>query len=59
MKDDLKRLLNEFLTETYKYRTEKVNVQFTDKSLERYEYKTREATLTDLIDWLNDRIESD
>jgi len=59
MKDDLKRLLNEFLDETRKYRTEKVNTQLTDKMPESYKYKTREATLSDLIDWLNNNIGSD
>jgi hypothetical protein len=57
MKDSLKRLLNDFLEETRKYRTEKISTQMTSSMPESYEDKTREATLTDLVDWLNDNLD--
>ena len=57
MKDDLKRLLNEFLYETRRYRQEERDLQFSDRMPPKKETYTREATLTDLIDWLNDRID--
>jgi ribosomal protein L11 len=57
MKDDLIRLLKEFLEETRDYRTEKIDVQLTDKMPKKYEDKLREPTLYDLINWLNGDIE--
>ena len=54
MKDDLKRLMNEFLSETREERVEKINTRFTKDMPESFEHIVREPTLSDLIDWLND-----
>ena len=57
MKDDLKRLFNEFIEKTRKARQVKIDLQFTDKMPKKHTYKTREATLDDFILWLNDDLE--
>jgi hypothetical protein len=57
MKEDLKRLLNEFIQETINYRTEKKDMRLTDKMPEKYEWVTRQPTFEDLLDWLNNNIE--
>jgi hypothetical protein len=59
MEDDLRRLLNEFLEETRSYRTEEVDLQLTNKMKPKKEWRTREASLIDLIDWLNGDISQD
>lgn len=59
MKDDLKRLLNEFLEETKNYRMEKVDVQLTEKMPKGYKLVLRRPTLDDLIDWLNGKTEEE
>lgn len=56
MKDDLKRLLNEFLEESVWYRTEKVEVQNTQSSPKEYKTIVNRPTVDDLIEWLNGRI---
>ncbi len=57
MKDDLKRLMNEFLEQTWQYRQGERDLQLTEKMPPKKETYTRQATLVDFIDWLNDRIE--
>jgi hypothetical protein len=59
VKDDLKRLLNEFLEETKNYRMEKVDVQLTEKMPKGYKLVLRRPTLDDLIDWLNGKTEEE
>ena len=59
MKDDLKRLINEFLEETKEYRRVETDEQLTDKMPPRKVKYLREATLTDFIDWLNDDINNE
>lgn len=59
MKDDLKRLMNEFWQETKDYRTEKKIIQNTKESPIKTEYIMRDPTLEDLIEWLNGRIDND
>lgn len=59
MKEDLKRLINEFVKETREHRTEKVSTQLTDKMKEDYKYVRREPTLQDFIEWLNNEIPYD
>jgi len=56
MKDDLKRLLNEFVEETRNYRKTKKDLQFTSEMPPEFEIVEREPTLKDLILWLNDEI---
>ena len=56
MKDDLKRLLNEFREETINYRKVKKDLQFTDKMPEKFEIIVREPTMNDFLLWLNGEI---
>lgn len=53
MKEDLKRLMKEFLEESYDYRTEIIEVQNTKDSPITKKKKTRQPTLLDFIEWLN------
>jgi hypothetical protein len=57
MKDDLKRLMNEFLEESWKSRRAKRDLQLTSDMPKKFEEYTREPTLTDFIDWLNNNLE--
>jgi hypothetical protein len=57
MKDDLKRLLNEFREETRDARMVKIDLQKTSDMPKKHTYKLRPATLEDLILWLNDDLE--
>lgn len=59
MKDDLKRLLNEFMKETLDARKVRIDLQLTNKMPKKHTYKTRQPTLEDLILWLNDDLELD
>jgi len=59
MKDDLKRLLNEFLSETHKYRQEERDLQFSSDMPKKTEKYTRKPDLEDLINWLNGKIGED
>ena len=54
MKEDLRRLMDEFLKETRSQRQEKRDLQFTEKMPAKYEYITRKPTLQDFIYWLNE-----
>lgn len=53
MKDDLKRLVNEFIDETWEERTKTVEIQHTNDSPITKEKVTDEPTFQDLIWWLN------
>lgn len=55
MKDDLKRLINEFLQETKEARTMKVDLQLTNKMAKKTEWVTSEPTFMDFISWLNSK----
>lgn len=54
MKDDLKRLVNEFLEETREERLETYEVQVTQDSPMVKETKLKTPTFQDFIWWLND-----
>ncbi len=54
MKDDLKRLMNEFLQETIEFRTIEVDKQLTSDMPAKKNKGLREPTLLDFIWWLND-----
>lgn len=53
MKEDLKRLMNEFLEETKSSRIVKKDLQLTNKMSVKFKYELREPTFTEFIDWLN------
>ena len=57
MKDDLKRLMNEFLEETRELRRVKVDLQLTNNAPPKFEDEIREVTLSDFIEWLNEVVE--
>jgi hypothetical protein len=57
MKDDLRRLINEFIRETIDFRRETIDLQLTDKMKPSTKTIVREPTLSDFILWLNDEIE--
>ena len=56
MKDDLKRLLNEFLEDTKNYRKVKKDLQFTSDMPPKFEIILREPTMKDWTMWLNNEI---
>lgn len=54
MKDDLRRLVDEFLKETENMRLEKKDLQLNSSMPEKYKYVVRDATFMDFINWLNE-----
>ena len=53
MKEDLKRLLNEFLAETRDDRYYEEDLQYTSSMPPKKIWKIREPNLNALIEWLN------